>query len=262
MVTEGKDVITVINAEEQNMVENSSAQQGFVSQKMGQISILLKKNGTSALKYLLNIYDYWGNRMIQRWLGIQLRQPKGMLSKWVGIYMQRGNDLINRWTIDLMDIKEDDVLLEVGMGNGSTINHIVSNIKTGKVFGLDLSDEMVKEAEKLNKEYIEGEIVTLHKGDIISLPYKDSIFDKVFSVHTLYFWSDINQGFSEINRVLKPGGKLFLSITDKSQMEKMKRTKDFNLINIEEIDKLLLNHMFQTIKLHQKGVYWCIEATK
>ena len=55
MVTEGKDVITVITVEEQNMVENSSAQQGFVSQKMGQVSILLKKNGTSALKYLLNI---------------------------------------------------------------------------------------------------------------------------------------------------------------------------------------------------------------
>ena len=35
MVTEGKDVITVITAEEQNMVENSSAQQGFVSQKNG-----------------------------------------------------------------------------------------------------------------------------------------------------------------------------------------------------------------------------------
>ena len=35
MVTEGKDVITVITAEEQKMVENNSAQQGFVSQKNG-----------------------------------------------------------------------------------------------------------------------------------------------------------------------------------------------------------------------------------
>ncbi|CAH0314187.1 hypothetical protein [Peribacillus sp. Bi134] len=35
MAAEGKDVTTVITAEEQNMVENSSAQQGFVSQKNG-----------------------------------------------------------------------------------------------------------------------------------------------------------------------------------------------------------------------------------
>ncbi|MBT2666780.1 hypothetical protein J7J00_14865 [Bacillus sp. ISL-4] len=33
MVAEGKDVTTVISAKEQNMVENSSAQQGFVPQK-------------------------------------------------------------------------------------------------------------------------------------------------------------------------------------------------------------------------------------
>ncbi|MBT2605571.1 hypothetical protein J7E55_21545 [Bacillus sp. ISL-53] len=40
-VNEGVDVTTVITAEEQNMVENSSAQQGFFSQKkMGQVSIL------------------------------------------------------------------------------------------------------------------------------------------------------------------------------------------------------------------------------
>ncbi|WP_370294601.1 class I SAM-dependent methyltransferase [Rossellomorea marisflavi] len=200
--------------------------------------------------------------MIQRWLGNQLRQPKGLLSKLIGIYMQRGNDSINRWTTDLLEIKKDDVLLEVGIGNGTTLNRIVANTKIEKIFGLDLSDEMIKQAKKLNKKYIEDGIVVLQKGNIISLPYKDSIFDKVFSVHTLYFWTDINQGVSEVHRVLKPGGKFCLSITDKSQMEKMERTKNFNLINIEEIEKLLSNHMFHTIKLHQKGVYWCLEATK
>ena len=200
--------------------------------------------------------------MIQRWLDNQLRQPKGLLSKWIGIYMQRGNDSINRWTTDLLEIEESDVLLEVGIGNGSTLHRIVASTKVRKIFGLDLSDEMIKEAEKLNKEYIADGTVVLHKGNVISLPYKDSFFDKVISVHTLYFWTDINQGFSEIHRVLKPGGKLYLSITDKSQMEKMKRTKNFHLIKTEEIEKLLANHMFQTITLHQKGMYWCIEATK
>ena len=200
--------------------------------------------------------------MIQKWLGNQLKQPKGLLSKWIGIYMQRGNNSINRWTTDLLEIKENDVLLEVGIGNGSTINRIVTNTSVGKVFGLDLSNEMIKEAAKLNKKQIKDGIVELHKGNIISLPYTDFVFDKVFSVHTIYFWPDINQGFSEAHRVLKPGGKLFLSIMDKLQMEKMRRTKNFNLLNTEEIEELLKNNGFQIIKLHQKGVYWCIEATK
>ncbi|WP_197248881.1 class I SAM-dependent methyltransferase [Cytobacillus firmus] len=144
--------------------------------------------------------------MIQKWLGNQLKQPKGPLSKWIGLYMQRGNNSINCWTADLIEIKENDVLLEVGIGNGSTINHIVNNTKVGKV--IDLSKEMIKEAEKLNKKQIEDGIVELHKGNIISLPYTDSIFDKVFSIHTFYFWPDINQGCSVVHRVLKPGGKL------------------------------------------------------
>ncbi|RLL48501.1 methyltransferase domain-containing protein [Oceanobacillus piezotolerans] len=132
--------------------------------------------------------------MIQKWLGNQLKQPKGFLSKWIGIYMQRGNDTINRWTTDLLEIEENEVI--------------------------------------------------------------------VFSVHNLYFWTDINQGFAEVHRVLKPGGKLFLSITDKSQMEKMRRTKNFILLNTEEIEEMIVNHRFQTVKLHQKEPYWCIEATK
>lgn len=200
--------------------------------------------------------------MLQQWLGNQLKHPKGPLSKWVGMYMKKGNDEINLWTIDLLDLSINEVLLEVGIGNGSTLNRIVSNKKIRKIYGLDLSDDMIKEAEKLNKEFIEAGMIELQKGDIISLPYRESTFDKVFSVHTIYFWTDINQGLSEIHRVLRSGGKLFLSITDKSRMEQMKRTENFHLIHIEEIEKLLSTHMFQTIKLHQKGMHWCIEATK
>ncbi|PWW26840.1 methyltransferase family protein [Cytobacillus oceanisediminis] len=139
--------------------------------------------------------------------------------------MQRGNDTINGWTIDLLKIEENDVLLEVGISNGSTLNRIVNNTRVGKIWGLDLSNEMIKEAKKKNKKYIEDGFVELHKGNIISLPYTDSVFDKVLSVHTLYFWTDINQGFSEIHRVLKPGGKLFLSITINHKWKKCEGQK-------------------------------------
>ena len=200
--------------------------------------------------------------MFQQWLGNQLRHPKGPLSKWIGMYMQKGNDVINLWTIDLLDLDADKVLLEVGIGNGSTLNRIASNKKIRKLYGVDLSDDMIKEAAKLNKKFIEDGMMELQQGNVLFLPYKESTFDTVLSVHTIYFWPDIDQGLSDIHRVLKPGGKLFLSITDKSRMEQMERTKSFHLIHIEEIEKRLSNHLFQPIKLHQKGMHWCIEATK
>ena len=200
--------------------------------------------------------------MIQRWLGKQLRQPAGLFSKFIGLYMQRGNEAINRWTVDLMDLAKTDVLLEVGIGNGSTLNRIVADAKIRQAFGVDLSDEMIKEAEKLNKKYIDDGLVVLDKGNIVSLQYHDECFDKVFSVHTLYFWPDVIRGFSEIHRVLKPGGKLFLSIIEKSRMEKMKRTRNFNLITAAEIEALLEEQHFKISKVHQNGTLLCIEATK
>ena len=200
--------------------------------------------------------------MIQYWLGNQLKQPNGLLSKWVGIYMQRGNEAINRWTIDLLDIQAHDQLLEIGIGNGSTLHRIASNNKVRKIVGVDLSADMIKEAKKLNKHYIENGIVELQKGNVLSLPYKDAAFNKVFTIHTLYFWTDINKGFSEIHRVLEPGGILFLSITDPLQMQKMKRTKNFHLIIPKQIEELLTKHRFKAITIHQRGIYWCIEATK
>jgi hypothetical protein len=44
-------------------------------------------------------------------------------------------------------------------------------------------------------------------------------------------------------------------------MEKMRRTESFNLLHADEIEEMLVNHMFHSIKRHQKGVFWCIEAT-
>jgi hypothetical protein len=41
-VAEGKNLTTTISAEEQNMVEKSSAKQGFVHKKMEQVSFFLK----------------------------------------------------------------------------------------------------------------------------------------------------------------------------------------------------------------------------
>ncbi|KUP08952.1 hypothetical protein Q75_01700 [Bacillus coahuilensis p1.1.43] len=200
--------------------------------------------------------------MIQNWLGKQLRQPNGLLSKWIGRYMERGNYEINSWTLNLLDVKESDVLLEVGIGNGSTLNRIVKSVSIRKIYGVDISEDMIREARKLNKRYIENGKAVLQKADISSLPFSGSVFDKVFTVHTIYFWSDINQGFREIYRVLKPKGKLYLSILDKSKMEKMQRTRTFNLLSLEEIEHVLIKNSFNIIRVHKKGSYWCIEVGK
>ncbi|MGN1401362.1 MAG: class I SAM-dependent methyltransferase [Bacillus sp. (in: firmicutes)] len=200
--------------------------------------------------------------MIQRWLGNQLRKPAGILSKQIGAYMQKGNDEINRWTVDLLDPKSGEAVLEVGIGNGSTLERVLRTADVVSVCGVDISASMIKEAGKRLRSDKEEGRVTLKEGDIHSLPCEDSSFDKVFSVHTIYFWDDIQKGISEIHRVLKPNGKLFLSITDSGQLERMKRAETFALYKTEDIVKRLADAHFQGVTVHHKKAYRCIEAQK
>lgn len=200
--------------------------------------------------------------MLQKWLGNQLRKPNGILSKWVGRYMEKGNYEINKWTLDLLNINNFEVILEVGVGNGATLYKVAQKNKTGKNHGVDISKSMVKEAKKLNKKDIVRGVVNILEANVTSLPFTDDFFNKVYSVHTLYFWENLNQGFSEIYRVLKPDGCLFISILDKSHMEKMKRTEKFSLLSIQEIEDELYNNNFKEVVSESKGAYWCIQAKK
>ena len=56
-------------------------------------------------------------------------------------------------------------------------------------------------------------------GDAANLPYADTSFDKVFSVHTLYFWPDLDAGLREMQRVLRPGGDLLLAFHSSENAE-------------------------------------------
>lgn len=91
--------------------------------------------------------------MFQEWLGNQLKKPTGFVSKWVGKYMEKGNYEINNWTLSLLNIKGNESILEVGIGNCSTLNRVAQQNIKGKNYGVDISKEMVKEARKLNKKY-------------------------------------------------------------------------------------------------------------
>jgi ubiquinone/menaquinone biosynthesis C-methylase UbiE len=48
---------------------------------------------------------------------------------------------------------------------------------------------------------------------VTRLPFADQQFDKLISIHTLYFWPHPDRAIAEIFRVLKPGGTLALTFS-------------------------------------------------
>src|SRR5207245_1984340 len=82
------------------------------------------------------------------------------------------------------------VVPTVGIGHGRTIERAATVLATGFIAGIDLSEEMVRMAERRCRRLIRDGKVTLSVGDSDHLPFLDQHFDKALSVHTVYFWAD------------------------------------------------------------------------
>ena len=112
---------------------------------------------------------------------------------------------------------------------------------------------MVQEATVLNKDRIAKSKIALKTGRIEDMPYLEDQFDVVFSINTLYFWSDVGLTLQKIKNVLVSQGRLMLAIRPKSLMETYPMVKHgFRMFEVEEIKSLLLRAGFQDINVESK----------
>ena len=117
----------------------------------------------------------------------------------------------NETALAALTLAPTDRVLEVGFGHGRTLRLAASRVPHGSVTGIDVSERMLRSAARRNRREIRTGHVTLRAGDVESLPFPDASFEKIFSVHTLYFWRDAERACSELARVLRPRGRLVLA---------------------------------------------------
>ena len=99
--------------------------------------------------------------------------------------------------------RESDVLLDVGTGAGHTAAALAPFVK--KVYGVDPAEGMLAAAREIyggvdNIKFIPG------TGDNTGFP--DDTFDIVTARHTLHHHESVPRTLKELERVLKPGGRL------------------------------------------------------
>jgi ubiquinone/menaquinone biosynthesis C-methylase UbiE len=170
----------------------------------------------------------------------QLRKPEGEYALQIAERMNIGNALMNLSTIKSVPIKENQTVVEIGMGNGLFVKYVLELADNISYFGCDYSLEMVEESSKLNAELIETGNVKFIHTQAHALPFAESSVDSIFTVNTLYFWDDYSKVFNELKRVLKKEGVLTLAIRPRSSMENYPFTKyGFRLFNKVEAFELL-----------------------
>ena len=141
----------------------------------------------------------------------QLRRPHGALAPVTARVLNVVNQPINRLAVRALELTGTEDVLDVGFGGGVGLALILPLLTTGCATGIDISDEMVRDAPRRFPEETATGHLRVARADVTALPFPESSFDRVYSVNTVFFWPDVRAGLLEIHRVLRPGARLVIA---------------------------------------------------
>ncbi len=105
-----------------------------------------------------------------------------------------------------MEIRDTDVVLDLGIGTGASLNFYPHN---GQIVGIDLSGGMLRECRKKMREQHRTNVMVL-QGNALDLPFADDSFDHVFISHVISVVSDPFLLIREAQRVAKRGARIII----------------------------------------------------
>ncbi len=143
----------------------------------------------------------------------QFGHPRGLLGAIAGLIMRvrPSNRARNTRTVDLLDIRPEDRVLEVGFGPGLAVGRAAELASRGKVVGVDHSELMLRQARRRNARAIQEGRLELLLGSAERLPDFPERFEKVFAVNVYAFWSEPVTVLRHLRGMMKTGGTIALT---------------------------------------------------
>ena len=142
----------------------------------------------------------------------------------------------------LLPVKPERIL-DVATGTGDFALTSYEILKPAKITGIDISEGMLELGrKKIAKAGLDSHIELLN-GDSEAILFEDNSFDAVTVAFGVRNFENLEQGLSEIKRVLKPGGRLIVLECTKPSMPVVKQFYNFYMKFITpKIGKIIANN--------------------
>lgn len=175
---------------------------------------------------------------LSEYIGSQFGNPRGFVGRVCCLCMNVINKAMYMRTISYMKAKPEDKVLDIGYGNGFFLQKLYKKSQAD-LYGIDISEDMKRQATKRNKQAAACGKLHLQVGDCCKLPYEDDTFQAISSINTVYFWSDTVKGLTEIRRTLKKGANFYNVVYTKEWLSRTSYTeKVFKLFEAQELIRL------------------------
>lgn len=178
----------------------------------------------------------------------QFGHPRGLAGRAAGWVMAHrpSNRQRNVWVVSMLDVQPAEHVLEVGFGPGVAIAELARRVTEGRVYGVDHSARMVRQATRRNAAAIRDRRVELIRAPVEQLPSFDRPLDAIMTVNSIGFWPDPATRLRHLRQLLRAGGRIALA----SQPRSIGATKDTTEQAARELHALLIGAGFGDIRTH------------
>jgi ubiquinone/menaquinone biosynthesis C-methylase UbiE len=150
------------------------------------------------------------------------------------------------------DLKEGEKVLDLGCGNGRWFK--IFKEKKIKYIGIDNSEKLIEIAKK---NFPEANFLV---ADALNLPFPENYFDKVFAIAILHHIPSESfriQFLKQVKRVLKPKGKLILTVWKLHQLKEKLLILKYTILKIIGKSKLDFKDIFEPWGKKLQRYYHC-----
>ncbi|MEO8971124.1 MAG: methyltransferase domain-containing protein [Ktedonobacteraceae bacterium] len=143
------------------------------------------------------------------------RNIAGLYNRVAPLYGQVGPSFFayaGQQLVERIGIADGAQVLDVGVGRGANLFPATQKVgPRGRVIGIDLAEQMLQETKaELERRHISN--ATLLQMDAEQLSFSADSFDAVLCGFAIFLFPHLEQALSEFFRVLRPGGKLGITV--------------------------------------------------